>query len=211
MNALTLANLSVDVAGRRVINGASHAFAANTVTAVVGRTGAGKSVLMKAACGLLPHSSGSVVVLRPPAIFVHQDPAVMDELDVVHNVAFGVVRDRAIARTACAARVGDALDLLQRRPWARVPVAELATAVKKRVALARAWCLRPSVLVVDEPTTGLDASAASSVDRALTDLAHHTTLIIVTHSARTLAALRPAIVVVNSDGTLTRAQEHINV
>ena len=77
--------------------------------AVVGRSGAGKSVLMKAAAGLLPRARGEVRVLRPPLVFVHQDPALLDTLSVRENVEFAAAHARGLPRAEARARAEHAL------------------------------------------------------------------------------------------------------
>jgi tungstate transport system ATP-binding protein len=204
--ALVLDDVSVVLGGRTLVQPVSLTFAADRVHAVIGRSGAGKSVLMKAVAGLLPRS-GTVRVERAPLVFVHQDPALLDELDVEENVAFAVTRRPDLSRAEARARVDAALTALALDGAVRrLAPSRLTVAVQKRVALARALALRPGVLVVDEPTTGLDPPAAAAVDEALADVARQgTTLIVITHSPRTLARLDPDVIVVDA-GRVTRQQ-----
>jgi ABC-type multidrug transport system ATPase subunit len=200
--ALEIEHVSVSFGARRVIDDVSASFARGVTTAVVGRSGAGKSVLLKAACGLLPHAasmSGTVRVHAPPLVFVHQDPALLDDLDVLENVAFGVARS-GIAASEVSRRVNEALHVLDLHSVRDLPPARLPLATQKRVAIARALALTPAILVLDEPTTGLDPLAADTVDQALAAIAasRAMTLIVITHSPRTLEALRPRIVVIDA-------------
>jgi ABC-type transporter Mla maintaining outer membrane lipid asymmetry ATPase subunit MlaF len=204
-DALVLDDVSVVLGGRTLIAPVSIAFAADRVHAVIGRSGAGKSVLMKAVAGLLP-SSGTVRVVRAPLVFVHQDPALLDELDVEENVGFAVSRRPDLSRTEARARVDASIHALALDAVRKLAPAHLSVAVQKRVALARALALRPGVLIVDEPTTGLDPPAAAAVDEALAALLESgTTPIVITHSPRTLQRLDPDVVVVDA-GRVTRAQ-----
>lgn len=185
--ALTITDLDVVMGGRLVVQGVSLTIAAGSVTAVVGRSGAGKSVLWKSIAGLIPRSRGTVIVSVPPLVFVHQDPALLDDRSVHDNlllfaddVADADARARDVARSlGISALLG-------------VPAAALSPAQARRVALARALVLRPGVLVVDEPTTGLDVVAAAEVDRALVDsvASGSGALVVITHHPRTLAALQ---------------------
>lgn len=193
-HALEIDGLSVVLRGRVVLDDVTVAFAAGRTHAVIGRSGAGKSVLMKAAAGLLPRARGTVRVLRGPLVFVHQDPALIDTLDVEENVAFAVER-QGLPSTEVRARVREVLSSLGLEGERHKTPASLPVAVQKRVALARALCLKPGILVVDEPTTGLDPRAAEAVDEAIAGLTS-TTLIVITHSPRTLARLAPEVVVV---------------
>jgi len=184
VSALSIAHLSVVLGARLVIDDVTIDFAAGSVTAIVGRSGAGKSVLMKAAAGLLPRSAGTVTLGVPPLVFVHQDPALLDDLDVAQNVALP------------ARATGKAADP---RPWltrlglqsvAHMRPAQLSPSQARRAALARALLLEPGVLIVDEPTTGLDPIAADDVDDALCAVvaAEHA-LVVITHHPRTLQRL----------------------
>ncbi|HEY4220201.1 MAG TPA: ATP-binding cassette domain-containing protein, partial [Myxococcota bacterium] len=111
--ALSLAHVDVAVAGHTILADVSLSFAADRVHAVIGRSGAGKSVLMKAAAGLLPIARGSVSVSvqQRPLVFVHQDPALLDTLDVRENIAFAVERTQ-LARADVNARVDNAVQAL---------------------------------------------------------------------------------------------------
>ena len=201
MNALTLEHVRVELGGNVIVDDVTLAFERSRRHAVIGRSGAGKSVLMKAAAGLLPIANGTVTVAAKPLVFVHQDPALLDTLDVRENVAFAV--ERRVARNEVGARVDAVMRTLGIEDVAHRAPAALPIALQKRVALARALALEPGVLVVDEPTTGLDPIAARQVDDALASL-EGTTLIVITHSPRTLARLRPDVVVVEH-GTAHRA------
>jgi phospholipid/cholesterol/gamma-HCH transport system ATP-binding protein len=213
MSRLSFEHVNVRLGGRTLIAGASAAFEEARVHAVVGRSGAGKSVLMKSVMGLLPMESGEVhldggeaallaragdddafAALRRRAVFVHQDPALLDDLSVGENIDFVLHRrsplpaaERRALRDDWVRRL-DLGDLLPRRPR------ELGDGPLRRVALGRALCLEPEVLIVDEPTTGLDPVAAREVDDALAALAGGgSTLIVITHDLRSLERLRPSL------------------
>jgi phospholipid/cholesterol/gamma-HCH transport system ATP-binding protein len=208
--ALSLHDVTVEIGGRTLVRDASARFSPGSLHAVVGRSGAGKSVLMKAALGLLPMQAGRVELvgpetldahagdalaferLRSHAAFVHQDPSLLEELSVVENVAFALLRRRG--RRGAAAVVEGWLERLGLASLRDVPARQLSPGALRRVALARALCLEPEVLVVDEPTTGLDPLAARDVDEALLDLAGRgATLIVITHDVRMLDALAPTL------------------
>ena len=199
MSALTLSHLRVELGGRVVVDDVSLSFERGSVTCIVGRSGAGKSVLMKAAAGLLLRAGGDVVLSTPPLVFVHQDPALLDDLDVLHNVALPARVPAAAARPWLQKLgIDDVADLL--------PV-QLSPSQARRAALARALLLAPGVLIVDEPTTGLDPLASGDVDSALCSVVDpQRTLIVITHHPRTLArllALKTSRVVVVEGGRVT--------
>jgi phospholipid/cholesterol/gamma-HCH transport system ATP-binding protein len=165
---------------------------------LLGRSGTGKSVALKHAIGLLQPDSGRVTVngqdmatLRGEALvdarrrigFLFQHAALFDSLTVGENVAFPLRRHRRetaaeIERMARAKleRVGLGPEY-DRRP------ADLSGGMKKRVGLARAMALDPPVLLVDEPSAGLDPVTAGEIDGLLLDLkSQGVTLLVVTHN-----------------------------
>ncbi len=189
MSALSIEHLTVHLGGRVVVDDVSLSFARGSVTLVVGRSGAGKSVLMKAAAGLLLRSAGEVRISAPPLVFVHQDPALLDDLDVLHNV---LLPARFQTKNS-----GTSMD--DPRAWleqlgvddvAHLLPHQLSPSQARRVALARALLLRPGVLIVDEPTTGLDPQAAADVDEALCSVVDSArALIVITHHPRTVGRM----------------------
>jgi len=209
--ALVVRGLSVVRDGRALLTNADATFARGQVHAVVGRSGAGKSVLMKAATGLLEASAGIVTLddvtaragdarafaaLRARVVFVHQDPALLDDLTVEENVAFA--RARTAVGGDVAGDVSRVLSSLGLVDVARRLPREISPGQQRTAAFARALVLTPDFLVVDEPTTGIDPSGARAVYRALAEVfARGTTLVVVTHDRRLLAALTPRLVTVH--------------
>ena len=193
--ALTITKLDVVMGGTPIVRGVSLTLEAGSVTAVVGRSGAGKSVLWKAVAGLIPRSGGDVVVGVPPLVFVHQDPALLDDRSVADNLIFFALARRDPVQQSVRDVEAHAIDVAALlgigHLWS-VSAAALSPALCRRVALGRALMLRPGVLVVDEPTTGLDVVAAAEVTNALVDQAAQATgaLVVITHHPRTLAALQ---------------------
>lgn len=217
MSAFEIEDLSVTLDGRPILRSASASFPPG-LHAVVGRSGAGKSVLMKAACGLLPAISGRVhypaargtsdlhqtidvteqrrfAELRQSVTFVHQDPALLDDLTATENLRFALDRRSTQPKAERAQAVAQALDELDLQPLAHKLPREMPPGAQRQVALARALLLHPRVLIADEPTTGLDPAAARDVDRALLKLSETTgaILIVITHDLRSLAYLSPTL------------------
>lgn len=225
MSALEIHGLSVVVGERTLLLEANARFARGILHAVVGRSGAGKSVLMKAACGLMESTRGSVAIddvhaqagdaaafarLRSRAVFVHQDPALLDDLTLAENIAFAGAR--LLSRDVCTSRVARAIEQLGLDDKRGALPRDVSPGVLRRAALARALVLEPQFLIVDEPTTGTDPMTAREIDRALADVAaRDTTLIVVTHDRRSIALLRPRLTFVENatvsfQGTLDEAR-----
>lgn len=186
--ALQLTDVRVALGDQRIIDGVTAAFAERSLSLVIGRSGAGKSVLWKAVAGLLPRSGGDVVVNAKPLVFVHQDPALFEDRSTLENLTFFAL-SRGGERVATMARLKELTDALELGALLDVPARRLSAAQARRVALGRALMLRPGVLIVDEPTTGLDAIDADDVGAALIRAANESTLVVITHHPRTIALL----------------------
>ncbi len=176
--ALTLEQLCVR-AGSFCLGPLDLTLAAGDYLVVMGATGAGKSLLIKAICGLLRPSSGRVwvdgreVTGLPPRErrvgYVPQSAALFPHLSVARNITFGAWaagRDEAaaLAQSAPVLAVLGLEPLLERRP------ATLSGGERQKVALARALCTTPRLLVLDEPVSALDEPSRRSVCAALRDL-----------------------------------------
>lgn len=219
---LVLEGLTVRMKGALLLKQASAIFDYGTLHAVVGRSGAGKSVLMKSASGLLPlekgevkipgltvraHDSASFEALRKRMIFVHQDPALLDELTINENLYFTIRRRKDISIPKAQHIIEQWTTALGIESCLNDLPAAVSPGQQRCVAILRALCTTPEILVLDEPTTGLDPKAARDVDRALLKLAElGTTLIIITHDLRSLRVLEPAITFVDQGNVLFQGQ-----
>lgn len=157
--------------------------------ALLGPTGAGKSVLLETVAGLLPVRSGHVfldgqeITNLPPEQrglgIVYQDHALFPHLDVRKNIAFGL----RYHREARAGRVDALAELLGIRHLLSRSLHGLSGGERQRVALARALVVEPRVLLLDEPLSALDPNSRHGVKRMLKDLHRETgiTFLMVTH------------------------------
>ncbi len=189
------------VNGIQALDGVSLTVAAGEIVAVIGASGCGKSTLLRIISGLDQPSRGTVEVdgqriLSPhPAVgLIFQEPRLLPWLTVAQNVAFGIddlPRAEKDARVVAAlAKVGLA-DYGPR--WPR----ELSGGQGQRVAIARALVARPSVLLLDEPFSALDAFTRLDLQEHLLDLWAETrpTLVLVTHDIDEALLLADRIVV----------------
>jgi len=168
---------------------------------VIGRSGCGKSVLLKHIVGLVKPDSGHVIVkgqditrlserqldqVRKHFGVLFQGSALFDSLTVAENVAFGLVQHTRMSRKEIEAKVAGSLDVVGMRGVENKMPAELSGGMKKRVALARAIALDPSIILYDEPTTGLDPIMADAINELIVCLKQRlaVTSIAVTHDMK---------------------------
>ena len=174
---------------------------------LLGRSGTGKSVTLKHIIGLLRPDSGRVMVdnqevasldsralsrTRQGMGFLFQHAALFDSLTVGENVAFPLRRHRRdLSGTELRRIAGDKLAQVGlAADYDKMP-ADLSGGMRKRAGLARAMALSPSLLLVDEPSAGLDPITSAEIDQLLVDLKRQegTTLVVVTHNIPSARAI----------------------
>lgn len=193
---LALRHVNFDVAGRAILRDVSLRIEAGVRTVILGPNGAGKSVLMRICHGLLRPTNGEVrwshedrrqCAARQAMVF--QRP-VMLRRSALSNIeyALGV---RGINGNVARVRAMEALESVGLAHLATHSARVMSGGEQQRLALARAWALRPEVLFLDEPTANLDPSASAEVERIIATIhAAGTKLVMTTHNlgqARRLA------------------------
>ncbi|MFA7705948.1 MAG: ABC transporter ATP-binding protein [Candidatus Omnitrophota bacterium] len=168
---------------------------------IIGRSGCGKSVLLKHIVGLLRPDKGKVLVnqkevavlnerelnaLRSKISMVFQGGALFDSMNVTENVGFSLIEHTYISQKEILDRVEESLSLVGLGGIGNLMPSELSGGMKKRVALARAICIRPEIILYDEPTTGVDPIAADSINELIRSLHDKlkVTSIVVTHDMK---------------------------
>ena len=163
---LTVESVSVSLGGERVLDAVSLSVVAGEVLAVFGPSGSGKSTLLRAVAGLVDVDSGRVLVdgvdvtavptHRRSVGMVFQDEQLFPHRDVAGNVSFGLEM-AGVERGERDSRVAEVLTAVGLDGFGGRDVSTLSGGEAKRVAVARSLAPRPTVLLADEPLTGLDA------------------------------------------------------
>ena len=194
-------NLQKSFGGQKVLDGVSFRIDNGESVAIIGRSGGGKSVLLKHLIGLLQPDSGEVLIdgknielmnerqlLRVRRNFgmVFQGAALFDSMTVAENVAFGLRRHEHLTEAEIARRVAATLEVVDLPGTENKNPAELSGGMRKRVGLARAIIYEPQIVLYDEPTTGLDPIVSDSIDKLIIRVRDHlkVTSIVVTHDMR---------------------------
>lgn len=184
-----------------ILDGVDLCIESGESAVIIGRSGGGKSVLLKHLIGLLQPDSGEVLVdgenigrlnerqllrVRRKFGMVFQGAALFDSMSVEENVAFGLRRHENLTEAEIAKRVAAALDMVDLPGTQKKNPAELSGGMRKRVGLARAIIYEPQFILYDEPTTGLDPIVSDSIDKLIIRVRDHfkVTSVVVTHDMR---------------------------
>ena len=170
---------------QRVLRGLSLEVATGETMVIIGRSGGGKSVLLKHLIGLLHPDSGAIIVdgtdttrLRGSALdrirerygVVFQGGALFDSMSVFDNVAFPLREKTRLGAAEIAERVQEKLEQVGLAGMGHKNPAEISGGMRKRVAIARALVTEPQVVFFDEPTTGLDPILVNTIHHLIVEL-----------------------------------------
>ncbi len=197
-----------------VLNGVTLDIGRGESVVVIGRSGGGKSILLKHLIGLLQPDSGEVVIdgqnlvgmserellqVRRKFGMLFQSAALFDSLTVVENVAFALRREECWMDAEIRRKASEALALVELEGTEDKMPAELSGGMRKRVGLARAIVYRPQILLYDEPTTGLDPIASDRINRLIVRIRDQlqVTSVAVTHDLRSAAIIGQRIMMLH--------------
>ena len=186
-----------DVAGRtvRALDSVREPFPNGSITTVVGRSGCGKTTLLRLLAGLTEPSSGEVRRDATHSIgVVFQEARLMPWLNVAANIAFPL--KGRLSDVDIAARVDESLMLVGLTDARRALPVQLSGGMAQRVAIARALAQRPDVLLLDEPFSALDAFTRRSLQRVLGDIWRErgSTVVLVTHDVEEAVLLGESVI-----------------
>ncbi len=181
---IKIINLVKSFNGQIVLDGINLEMPQGQITVVIGKSGVGKSVLLKHIVGLLKPDSGQIIVdgqdisllkgrqlreFKRRLAVLFQGGALFDSLTVFENIAFPLREKTRLTEAEIAKRVRDRLGQMSLTPEVESKFPdELSGGMKKRVALARAMIQEPEIMFFDEPVTGLDPPMTNTVFHLIT-------------------------------------------
>jgi phospholipid/cholesterol/gamma-HCH transport system ATP-binding protein len=191
-------NLRKSFNGAEVLRGVNIDIRDGETIVIIGRSGGGKSVLLKHLCGLLKPDDGRVTVdgtdivpltesaltpIRKRFGVLFQGAALFDSMTVFDNVAFPLREERRLDERSIEGRVMEALEIVGLDVARNKKPSELSGGMKKRAGLARACVMLPKYMLYDEPTTGLDPVLADNINELILRMRDHfkVTGVAVTH------------------------------
>ncbi len=198
-----------------ILDGVSFQIQEGESLVIIGRSGGGKSVLLKHIIGLLQPDAGAVVIdgedithlnernlirVRSKFGMVFQGAALFDSMTVAENVAFAFRRERKFTEKEIARKVAEALDMVELPGIEKKMPSELSGGMRKRVGLARAIVYHPQIVLYDEPTTGLDPVVSDSIDKLIIRVTEclKVTSVVVTHDMRSARRVGKRLVMLHN-------------
>jgi phospholipid/cholesterol/gamma-HCH transport system ATP-binding protein len=198
---IVVENLQKSFGPQQVLRGLTFKIEEGTTLAVLGRSGTGKSVLLRLLIGLQRPDGGSVRILdrdigtvkiselnelRKRIGFLFQHAALYDALTVAENVDFPLSRHTRLKQEERREKVRQLLASVGLEKDLEKLPSEISGGMQKRVGLARALALDPAILLFDEPTSGLDPITATEIGRLIAEAKskRHVTAVVVTHDLR---------------------------
>jgi phospholipid/cholesterol/gamma-HCH transport system ATP-binding protein len=208
-------DLQKSFGSHEILDGVSFRIEKGESVVIIGRSGGGKSVLLKHLIGLLKPDAGQVLIegenivpmderelLRVRSKFgmLFQGAALFDSMTVAENVAFAFRRNHRLQEKQIAEKVAEILEMVDLPGTENKKPSELSGGMKKRVGLARAIIYQPQIVLYDEPTTGLDPIVSDSIDKLILRVRDRlrVTTVVVTHDMRSARRLGQRILMLHA-------------
>jgi phospholipid/cholesterol/gamma-HCH transport system ATP-binding protein len=207
-------DLQKSFGAQRVLTGVDLRIETGEAVVIIGRSGGGKSVLLKHLIGLVQPDAGVVLVdgenlaglserqllrVRRKFGMLFQSSALFDSLTVAENVGFALRQLGQWTEKEMASKVAEALEMVDLKGIEEKKPGELSGGMRKRVGLARAIVYNPAIILYDEPTTGLDPIVADSIDKLIVRMRERlkVTSIAVTHDMRSAGRIGQRILLLH--------------
>ena len=198
---IKIENVYKSFGNKNVLTGVNLEVFKGETLVIIGRSGCGKSVLLKLIIGLLKPDSGSIRIfgeetshlseekmegIRKKIGVVFQSSALLNSLNVEENIALPLREHTHLTQEEIQKRVEEKLSLVGLKGAENLYPDDLSGGMKKRVGIARALIMEPEIVLYDEPTTGLDPITASAINTLIMELEKklRTTSIVVTHDMK---------------------------
>ncbi len=195
---IEIKNLHKSFGNHIILNDCNLTIHEGETKVIIGRSGTGKSVLLKNIIGILRPDSGSIKIngvevttlnereynkIRMLMGMVFQGGALFDSMNVGENVSFVLNEFMKLDKKAIQAKVERCLGMVGLSGIEKMMPSELSGGMRKRVSLARVLCMEPRIIFYDEPTTGVDPITSDVINNLIIDLRHKlkVTSIVVTH------------------------------
>lgn len=212
--AIQITDLRKTFGSQAVLDGVTLHINPGETLVVLGRSGTGKSVLLRLLIGLQTHDSGSIRVLgqeltglaeallydlRKRVGFVFQNSALYDSMTVLENVEFPLKYNQRMPPGERRERAMVLLSLVGMEASSDKMPADLSGGMKKRVGLARALALEPAIMLYDEPTAGLDPITSGEINELILKLRQDRAMssIVVTHEIHSAQAIADRVALLN--------------
>ncbi|MDR3611508.1 MAG: ATP-binding cassette domain-containing protein [Ignavibacteriaceae bacterium] len=216
---IELKNISLELTGRKILHDLSLKIDDGTISVILGPSGVGKSTILKIILGLLKVDSGKVFIdgkdytntgedrelkLQRKIGMVFQGNALFDSLTVSQNTAYFLCESDKISREDIDSKVKATLAFVNLDGTEDMYPEQLSGGMKKRLAIARALIVEPSIILFDEPTTGLDPINSRVILNLIRNLkTMGTTSVIVTHIINDAIAVGDVLTVLNEGTVVT--------
>jgi len=212
--SIEIKNICKQFGDNKVLEDVSYLMEPGMVNMIIGKSGCGKSVLLKCMVGLITPNAGSVLFdgddfhasdfekkreIRKNIGMLFQASALFDSLTVNENVAFPLQMFTRNSKKEIQDRVDFCLERVDLNGVGHLLPSEISGGMKKRVGIARAIAMRPKYLFCDEPNSGLDPLTASLIDKLIQEITHEysMTTIVVSHDMNSVTNIGDKIMLLS--------------
>ncbi len=212
---IEVVNIKKNFGGKIVLRGVNLEVHDGERLVIIGRSGCGKSVLLKLILNLLLPDDGYILIdevpikkvvqhdlfdLRMKFGFLFQNAALFDSMTVADNIALPLYEHSKLSSLEIKDKIAEKLELVGLSGIEEMKPSELSGGMRKRVGLARAIVLDPEYIMYDEPTTGLDPIMAANIDKLIIDLSEKlkVTSIVVTHDMQSVRKVADRVVMLHN-------------